>query len=397
MKYKAVLLLILAAVFPLLSGCWSRLEVENLAIVAGLGIDKTHENGKEMYSLTVNTLRPSLISSATTGGGSKGMPNFWRVTAKGESLADAEKNINTRIPRKVFYGHDRFVIIGEDAAKDGLLDIIDYLQRNTEIRLRILMLLTKGKAENVMIQFPELETTIAREIEEMERITSKDVSKVLIRDLVKITDDIISPGVDPVLAQVIIQLSPPTQAGGGPIKILKYVGGGVIREDKLVGWLDEIETRGYMFAIGKALRSAISIKVSPGPGKDASIYLTRASSNIKTSVKGQEVTAHIEIKAEGELAEYHKQDKIAKPAGIRKLEEGLGKEIQQEVMQAFKKGQKLNADIFGLGDNMHKHNSKTWEKMNKDWYKILPNVKIDVKVSAHVRRTGFISNPYIAR
>lgn len=396
MKSKLSLLAVLFLVFPLLAGCWSRYEIENLAIVGGMGIDRIQEDGKERYLLTLDVIRPGL-SGGGTEGGSRGRPIYWRITATGDTLVDAEKNINLRSPRKVFYGHMRFVVISEKIAREKLPDVIDYLARNSEVRLRILILLTRERATDALINYSELENTIARQVTQMASITGRIVSKFKIWDLAETIDQLVTPGLDPVIAELMTPLSAPAEPGGGPIKILRFGGGGVVKKDKLVGWLTDGETRGYLLGVGEAREGALPVRLKNQPEPDTNINLTRSSSQLTVKVEGNKVTAKMLINAEGDLGEYNGKEEVATNEGVVKLEGKFGEEVEKEIRQAFKKAQELNADIFGLGNKLHEHDPKAWKRMEKDWYKILPNVKLEIKVDAHIRRTVAISEPFIPK
>ncbi len=397
MKRKLVSLSLVVLMVLVLPGCWSRYEIESLAIVGGIGIDKIRQGGRDKFLVTFNILRPSLVGGGTEGGGTKSRPIYWRMTAVGNTMADAERNLNTRSPRRVFYGQARYVIIGERLAREGIMDIIDYLQRHKDIRLRTLILLTKGTASDEMLKIPELENSIAREIQSEEATGSPKVSKVKIKDLAKTTDELITPGLDPVIAQVRPVNSPPTETGGGPVSVLSYEGGGVMKVDKLVGWLNGDETRGYLLGLGQANQAALPIEYRKHPSDDVSIMLTRSSSKIKVNVGNGQVTAAINIRAEGDLIEYHETKEIAASKNIAGLEKYFEAEIRREVQKTVEKAQKLDADIFGFGAQLHRSSPQAWRRMEKDWYKILPQIRVTVNVRADIRRTGFISNPYVAK
>lgn len=391
-------ILVFIVMFVFVSGCWSRYEIQTLAFVGGIGIDIIKENGKDRVLLTTNIYQPSLVGGGQDGGGGfKGKPIYLRVTATGDTIEDAERNINTRIARKLFFGEARFVLVGEKVAQDRLMDVIDYLQRNEEIRKRILMIITKGRASDVIIKSSEMESTIAKQVSEMAESSGPDVSKVKIWDLLRTTDQLITPGQDPVIAQIMTSLSIPTKPESQPVEVFRFAGGGVIKEGKLVGWLEEAETRGYLLATGQANRGALTVRMGGRSKLDTSIAITHAKGNVKMKASGNDVTAKIDVKVEGDLIEYYRLNKIATNEGVHGVEDAFNKEIRQEVMAAVKKAQELDADIFGFGSNLHRDDPKAWKKLEKDWYEIFPKVKVELNVISHIRRTGFISNPYIPK
>lgn len=395
MGSKMTIISVILALLIFLPGCWSRTEIESLAIVDGLGIDLVEQEGQEKFLLTTSIIRPALAGGgAEAGGGAKGKPVYWRVSSLGDSMAEAERNANLRIPRRIFYGHLRFVLIDEKAARRGLADIFDYLHRNMRIRPRVLVLVTSEKAADELINFSELETTIARQLEEMERIATARSSKAMIFDLAETTDELITPGSDPLVARLTAVESPPAEPGGDPVKIYRLTGGGAFKVDRLVGWLNPEEVRGFLLGTGQAKTGPFSFKFHPHFTNDVSVMMTRGSSKINVDAKGEEVKARIEIKVEGDLSEYHGTEEIAKDKEIMKLEEKFSEVIKTEVMKSVKKSQKLKSDYFGFGAALHRNNPKAWKTLEKQWYDMLPEIKVEVKVTAQVRRTGMIGNPF---
>ena len=79
-----ILLGLILLMMPILSGCWSRIEVNDLAFVTAAGIDKM-EDGKIRLALQVAI--PRMLSAAGQGGfgGEKGIgtETVWVVSEKG--------------------------------------------------------------------------------------------------------------------------------------------------------------------------------------------------------------------------------------------------------------------------------------------------------------------------
>ena len=397
-REQLVFVLAIIMIFPLFSGCWSRNEIETIAIVSGIGIDKISADGGEKFLLTANIVRPSLVSGGAQGtGGRAGQPISWSINSIGKTLSDCERNLNLRAARTIFYGHTRYVVLSENSAREEFSDVLDYISRHSDMRLRILLFVTRDSPQDLLKSFPELENTRARQVMGMESIGGPRASKIDIRDMAEITDELITPGIDPVIANVSTMISAPTEAGGQPIKVLRFEGGGVIREKGLVGWLSEVETRGYMLATGRAREGAFPVNLQKQPMPDTTLNLTRMSSKTRVELKENRAVATIEIRAEGDLVEYHGQEEIATDEGILKMEKAFAKEINNEIMAAVKKAQQLDADIFGFGAELHRSNPKAWKHVEKDWYVIFPTIEVKTKVTADIRRTGFIADPYILK
>lgn len=110
-------ILLFASLCTLLTGCWDRKEVNDMALVLGAAIDKA---GDKHIELTIQTLQPRNVSSDRQGSGSG--PIISVRSAVGENLADAASKLQTKISRQIFWGHCKVFIIGKTLAKRGKLN-----------------------------------------------------------------------------------------------------------------------------------------------------------------------------------------------------------------------------------------------------------------------------------
>lgn len=124
MKKRFLILFII--VFITLNGCWSRRELDTLAIVTAIGIDKAKEDGK--ISVAFQILKPSEVktpSSGSTGsGGSKGV---WVLTSTGYTVFDAARNATMQSNRRLFFPQNKIIVIGEEMARASIAPLLDFL------------------------------------------------------------------------------------------------------------------------------------------------------------------------------------------------------------------------------------------------------------------------------
>ncbi|HWO96477.1 MAG TPA: Ger(x)C family spore germination protein, partial [Bacillus sp. (in: firmicutes)] len=143
MKSIFLLLFFCGSVF-LVSGCWDRVELNDLAIVTAAAIDKKGENEIE---LSIQVFIPKTLSSGggQGGGGGSGGGTMTLVTSKkGANLADALSKLQSEIPRKVFWGQCKVFIFGEKLAKEGIQEQMDFLLRHPQPRERAYMFVSEG-------------------------------------------------------------------------------------------------------------------------------------------------------------------------------------------------------------------------------------------------------------
>lgn len=135
----------------LLGGCWNKRELNELAIVTAVGVDKSDE----LVEISVQIVNPSQVASNKAT--SFQVPVF-TYHAKGKSLFDAIRKLTTLTPRKPYYAHAQIIIIGEEMAKEGMNSILDLFQRDAEGRSEFNIIVTQeSTAQEILSVLTPLE------------------------------------------------------------------------------------------------------------------------------------------------------------------------------------------------------------------------------------------------
>jgi len=121
LKSKALSALLILLLFPLLSACSTR-ELDAFSLVTSLGIDKDEAG----YMMTYQVLNPKAVASKKSVNESP----FVLYSEKGKDLGEIERRTTTQASRMMYFSHIRTIVIGEDVARDGLKEILDYLTRS---------------------------------------------------------------------------------------------------------------------------------------------------------------------------------------------------------------------------------------------------------------------------
>jgi spore germination protein KC len=108
-----LLLLFVCGLTVILSGCWDRVELNDLAIVTAAGIDMDNSN---QTKLTIQIFIPKMLSNGGgqgVGGGAGGGTVTIVKTEQGINLADALSKLQTNLPRKIFWGQCKVFILAK--------------------------------------------------------------------------------------------------------------------------------------------------------------------------------------------------------------------------------------------------------------------------------------------
>ncbi|MGD0153272.1 MAG: Ger(x)C family spore germination protein [Thermacetogeniaceae bacterium] len=421
----AVLLLLNCA------GCWDRRELDALNVATMIGVDRIVKDGKPRVLVSILSLK-TVVGGAPSGGGSVVMPPSlgYVSSAEGETITDAARNIALRSPRLLYLGHAQAIVIGERMAREGIQDVIDYADRNKEIRYRTEVVTCQGSALEALESQPEYESTSAMELSKMIRNDPVRISKVVPANLFNMIYSLMTPGKDAAMPRMSL-LAPPERGSSirkGPAsgeitlgkqsqqdqagqqtgakdqdvnpllgveeaqhperKTFQVDGTAVFSGDKLVGWLNEKEGLGTMFITRQARGGEIPFAFK-SPEPNASYTFRSASASVKPVISQDGITFEVMIKGSGQLTEdKNSAIDLTKESDTKAAEQLINAEAQRACQDAVTKCQSLHADIFGFGDMIHKADPVFWKQIGDRWRDYFPGVKVQVTASFTIENTG---------
>lgn len=368
-----------------LTGCVNSQELNKLAIVTGVAIDKSPEKNK--IKLTVQIAKVANFNILSKSGGGTGNENaFINLTEQGRTVADTLKDFYRVINRKLFFSHNQVIIFGSKMAEEGIESYIDFFLRNRETRILVWMLIAKGDGESILNFKPELDMTSGRNIGELIKNEEK-ISQVPSVDLREFTVKLMSKTTAPIAP--IIDINDKNKSNGVIISETA-----VFNKGKMVGKLNYKETRGLLWGMGRVKNGTITVNTKEAE-KAATLEVRRSKSKIKPSINNGRISMTISIEAECDLGEQNSSEDLSTPQGVRMLQDRAEEEVKKEVMSAFDRSRQLKADTFGFGDLIYQHFPRQWNKIEPHWEKYYQNVEVQVKTKINIRRSGRITKPAI--
>lgn len=392
MKKYTFVLLILSLV---LTGCWDRRELNEIAITLALGIDKVDEE----FQLTAQVVVPSEVSMKQSSGRS----TVTLFQATGETIFEAFRKMTIDSPRKIYPGHLRMLVIGEELAKAGVGESLDLLSRDWELRSDFYVVVAKDKtaAEILNVTTP-IESIPANKMFNTLKTSEENWAVTKGVTLDELLGDFITDGKDAVLTG--IQVFGNQEVGSSkqnvesitPAAQIQYDYLAVFRQDKLVGWLNESESKGYNYIIDSVKSTVASISC-PEEGK-VSIEVINSKSELKGKINKGEPEVNVTIEVEGNVGEVECHIDMKDTKTIDALEKSYEKELKEIVHQTIETLQKqYKSDIFGFGQAIHRSNPKTWKKIKNQWDEEFTELTVNVEVDMKIRDTGTVSNSFLQK
>ncbi|KJS03868.1 MAG: hypothetical protein VR68_00295 [Peptococcaceae bacterium BRH_c4a] len=390
MSKKAACLLLIILPLALLGGCWSRHEMNELAIVLGAGVDRTPDNN---IRITLQLARPSAFAGGTeAGGGAAPKQNItWVISETGSTVYEAERNLALKVSRHIYWGHDVILVIGEEMAREGVRKISNFFMRYPRTRETIWVLVSKGKAEKLLESHSELEKTSAQSVGFLVR--NRAGLSVMLKDFQMA---LASRGTNPAAPRVELQKLGGPQGPGMEEKLqheeVAITGTGVFKEDRLVGWLDTSETRGLLWLRGEVRKGGIIIP-SPGqPDKLLSLSIVRGKTRVEPEYDGETVRFNVSISFEVDLLEQQSTEDLTTPEKIKAVEMAAAEDVFRRCSDALEKAQgEYGTDIFNFGEAFHRKHKKEWKELKYRWNEEFAKAEVNIAVEAQLRRSGLLT------
>jgi spore germination protein KC len=161
-----VIIIMCILIIPL-SGCWDKYELEELAYVVVIGIDKGED--EQMFNVTFQISNPQVGSTQKSPTQTEKASQI--VTIPATDIVTAKDTANALITRKVTFSHADTLIFGEEFARTKEFEkILSTALRDKEIRSTMNIIITKEKAETfIKNNKPTLETRPHKFFEFMQR------------------------------------------------------------------------------------------------------------------------------------------------------------------------------------------------------------------------------------
>ncbi|WP_044478172.1 Ger(x)C family spore germination protein [Paenibacillus antibioticophila] len=385
-----MLILLLPA---LLSGCWERRELNELAFVLGYGLDKEGDQ----YKVTMQVVVPAEIATTTSKGG--GTP----VTVyefKVPTVFEALHKFTLMSSRSSYLGHIRVLVLGEELARAGIGPVLDVITRSREPRTDFFIIVARdAKASQVLRILTPLDKLPANRLFYSLQTSSESTARTSPVTIDKLIARLVAEGRNVALSSV--EIVGDRSVNGSvknlestvPKASLKIHGLAVFKKDKLIGWLNEEETIGYNYIMGEVKSSAGPVKGEDG--KPIVMEALRTSTKRKVKIIDGEPNIYISVRATVNIQASQSTDKLDDDQVIRELE----KKAEERIIYLMENAadqiiEKYNSDILGFGQLIYQSHPKVWEKLKEQKENYLKTLPVHYQASVHINRIGLIDKSF---
>lgn len=395
MKRAALICVLLC----LLTGCMGRgTELKDLTVVQGIGVDG---GGDELeVSLQV------FDAAKASGSANELSGNLTKVIeGKGKSIYEALYKSAAAIGGEPFVSQNRVVVLGENLAKAGIKEIMDYFFRDHETRINVTLAMCKGSARDVLNADSE-EGLIP--IETVERLIETSEHNLITPH----TDvfSVLKPMHEAEGDYYITALKAEAEQQGGEKKSEEEKGGeksgggeqkgseekkkvktdgvGVFRNNALAGYLDEEESKGLIWLNAKAKGGIVVVDYEP-VGRITSEILNadkRLSMHFEDGKPVCDVLVECTLNIDEIQGGGEDEFTIEEIAPVQQaFSEEISKTIEKTLSRCV---YDYNVDVFRLRDVMKNSCPNEFKAVESQWHDFIKTIEFRLSVNAKVVRAG---------
>lgn len=364
-KIACVLVLILSL---LQTGCWNAREIDELAFVLSIGLDKDDYG----FKVTAQIASPETYSNAPSGTDTK---PFWMVSSTGKTIFEAIRNMASISSRRIFWSHIKVILISEELASSNTLQIFDFFSRNPELRLRTLIAITPGEAGKLLEVMPVMEKDPAISLERIiqnKNLTGKSYS-IMLKDFL---EDYLNPNISPVTSRIILDKSKSKP-------VLKTSGAYVFDMYKRPVPLSEEDTRGFLWIKNK-MNDSIMVVNCPYDNMPATLEIKKAKSSFESYLDNDIPHFVINVNVTAILTEQSCLTDFNNMHELKDLEMALEDAIRKDIQSTITTAKDLQVDFLNLSSILHRQHKQEWHQISSNWNNLFKDTEVDIIVQVDI-------------
>ena len=384
---KFVLIIITLFILLISSGCYNYKEINDMAIVSSIGIDKDNKNDKYIVSAQIMNSKESEDSEDS---------QITVYTKEGDTVHEALRNITLKSPRKLYGNHLSKIVLSEEVAKEGIDNILDIFNRITEVRNEFVITIVKeDKASDVLKVLTTTESIPAEYVKLSLKIADKTSGLTYATKLDEFISLYLKKGIDPVVP--VLKIEKKEKKGTtinnitttNPISKIVIEDLAVTNKGKLETYLKNEEVIGYNFLRNQIQKMIIPVKCDD-ENNYASISILKNKTKSNTEKKDNKYIINFNINSEAIITEYNCRKDLTDEKVIKELEKDTEKKIKRYIKNSLNKQKETKGKFLGLERIIY----LDYPKYKNEDYSVKYNAKVNLVRKGEIRNSVKGENNY---
>ena len=369
----------------LFSGCFGYYDITDFNVLLGVSVDDIENNKKLIVyeHITAN--------ATSTADEEKAEVNTHLSSTIGDSIYHAFRRASTYSEgRRIYYPSIRMVVIGEETARHGIEDVVDFFARDPKRRNTVHLVIASSKGYDIFSRkHSTVESTTSEVVEALTltKLSGYGVHKEIYK-FIKEMNSLSGTGILNVVKLVPtkgteLMMEPKEAIQNTPYEV-SLTGTAVLYNYKLIGRLDLNESLAVNIVRGDVKECVYVINKEKERDTGITVRLKGPKAKLipVQTPKGYEM--NIQIRSKAEIVEYDNEKPI-KSLDFKDIGNKVSEEINKNILKTFEYSKNdLKVDILHLGDAFAIKYPKLSALTSDEWNKIFSekvNIKLDTKVT----------------
>ena len=372
MKKIIIIIMIL-----LLSGCYNYKELNRIAIVSSISIDK--KDDKYLVGAQVMNIKTKEETESS---------KVIVYESTGNTIEEALRKMTNKSNKKLYGGHLSKLVISEEIAKEGIIDVIDLFQRLPEIKDEFTITIVKGIDANKVIKIMTSPESIPADYVKKTIETANLESALTYNSkLDEFVSYYLKDYIDPVISVLEVKnyneegTSLKNNEDTNPNTKIELDKIAITHNGKLEKYLNKDQTIGYNFINNSVDKTVIPIKCDKN--NYVSISLNKSKTKYKIKKKDKYII-YIDIKSNGSINEYNCSSRLNNEKTINTLQKKVENKVKYYVNEALKVRNNSKSEFLGLKRKIY----LDYPKYNNEDYDIKLNIDINLARKGEIRNSS---------
>jgi spore germination protein KC len=185
-----------------------------------------------------------------------------------------------------------------------------------------------------------------------------------------------NPYLNPVASRIVL-----TEKEDKKVPVLE--GAAAFGKHEFAGWLNDKETRGFLWIENK-IGGSVRVINCPFDNKPVTLEIKNAKTKIKSEIINGIPNYTIKVKASAKITEKVCNTEFNEPEKLHRLQDTMAESIRGDVQSAVDAAKRLDTDILDLSGSLHRQHKKEWKSLSSDWPEVFRKSKVKIEVTATI-------------
>lgn len=371
--WQLLLSLLVLGMMLTLCGCMKAAELKERTIIRMVGVDVDGED----FVLTMSQFSPQAQSGEKSSSSKTQV-----VQTRGRSISEAIDAVSHYSGNEVFLGNSSFLVVGRDAARQGLEKVLNFFNANHEVSPELYVAMAQGDAAEI-IQVQSQGDSGPTQLKSLVEQGQQNglLGRPTLKDIVNRLQGEYTQPYLPLIETVQSQ---------DDEQLLRIAGMAVFRDGKLLDTLSIEQTRGVLWATDELSRAIVTVDFGEEKHARASVELEESKSRMQVSLRDGKPVLHLSIHTQAGIKEV-----LSETGGgveidqLPQIQNAVSAQIKSTVEEVVGKvffAEK--SDIFRYSEFIRKEEPDYWKLHHEDFEQVVQDCSFEIDVTCIIDHPG---------